>query len=893
MRKNAMKIFLTTLFMLIFILSSVNLDVVQAGSVSQSSNWWNTDWHFRFQVRVDSGQFTRDDDHIELHMDFPSIFSTWGISGTLDPDSIRVIDHSEFPNEVLSQYDASTEEIIWLTGYMDANTSKTYFVYFDTLENGPKAYPDYYKSTENGGVSVLNPGDDISVMSKIAGIEHETARINLLNGKLCYLKPPYGNAILDRQGSTLGFMSKEGDSSQNQKEKDALTRARIVSITGGPLRYKIEFKQEYFQFDDLIFSNDYCYIFYYVSNGNEVRIKFKNERTVFESFVPKTPREKWPTSFGIKGAKSKSFHTAFFAIGIDSAALYDISNTWNSQDIDSGVPAALSDNFCGVFGENGGLGIIPVNPSHTDLEVDWSIKGDYREWSVKNKSLIEFITLGTYYWDFWIHGYDTQGWDQAKDFAKRIKEPAAAEVHFDQFFSRENHYNNYTNYDLGRELYRFYPEEEKIEVAWVGNGWRYRKSHTIRGSKNGTQFDYPMPLIVHYASGIDTKDHVYLETKCRRDFGDVRFTTKDGSTPLNYWIEKITDGGEATFWIDVDSIPLHPETTTIYIYYGKDNATTTSNGKKTFDWFDDFESDSSNDYDIGRHARQWQGFNVYKPYYDSVNKRVAYDAGDNFTGGWMVRKNKLNIQNFAAKATFGVTDFYPYNTTNGIIGRWSARDSFYGLCIAGGYYSHSPAIVKNNRGNCISTPPDNTYHPFDGIPHTLELKIYESSLTGIYNEGEADEVVLKGANEQYEEAGQVGIIVAQAIGWFDVFFVRKYVEPEPSHGAWKDEEEVPVYPPIGVSLERKVNRSLFKKEAFHTISWSLNPKNSYLSITHYQIYRKDMIASDGGYQLIATVPADTFTYLDGNLDASKKFLYVLTSLESGGQESKKSAFVGN
>jgi fibronectin type 3 domain-containing protein len=94
-------------------------------------------------------------------------------------------------------------------------------------------------------------------------------------------------------------------------------------------------------------------------------------------------------------------------------------------------------------------------------------------------------------------------------------------------------------------------------------------------------------------------------------------------------------------------------------------------------------------------------------------------------------------------------------------------------------------------------------------------------------------------------------------------------------------------------LKREINRSLFKKEAFHTISWSFNPKNTGLTIMSYRIYRKEAGEGDESYLLIGTVLGNTFAYVDGYLDVYKKFVYVVTTVDSLGHESQFSSLVGN
>ena len=759
----------------------------------QSSEWWDLDWQYRVKVEVYSGSFAREDEPVELAIDFESLFFRWGILGTLDTKSIRVVDQVDSPTEVLSQFESSSGEIIWLTGFMEAGSSKTYYVYFDVLENGSKSSPSYYTSMEDGGILALPWGDHIKVFYKIGGIEYETARIDESNGRLCYFRPPFGSPLIEDTASRLGSQMEGGT-----------FRGGAVSITGGPVRYSIKFHYEPRNPDVSDVFSDYYYTFYYVPNGDEIKTKLNVTWSGFQSFSPQIPRGEWPAAFEMQEENVGSLHTAFLATDIDTATLYDIPSTWGPIDGDAIVSPGLSDNFWGAFGECGGIGIIPISPDYSNWCVDGYRDRNGWNWSAIEKSIVDFIDKGTYDWEFWIYGYDQNEWESAKDFGNRVEEPMAIDTSFDQSseanaapgqtarkkmpIKRETPFFS----DLEDKFYTVYPDKHKFSVAWLPPGWDYRKSHTINGSPVGLLSDYAIRIVVHYGSGIDSGEDVYLENNCRTDFGDVRFSRSDGSTQLDYWIEERTDGDNAIFWVEVNSIPASPGSATIYIYYGNSTATTTSNGNNTFDWFDDFESDSSTDYDIGRHTTIWHGLGAYNLYYDPVNRRVAYDTGDNFTGGWMVRSSNLSIQNFAAKVTFGVTGFYPSNTTNGILGRWTGNSAFYSFYVAGGVYT-APALARDARTTIIASPPTNTYHPFGGTPHTAELRIYGNSLTGIYNEGEADEVILTATDSTHAGAGQVEVIIGQSTGWFDFFFVRKYVDPEPSHGSWGGEEGIPAY----------------------------------------------------------------------------------------------------
>src|SRR3990172_2261025 len=121
-------------------------------------------------------------------------------------------------------------------------------------------------------------------------------------------------------------------------------------------------------------------------------------------------------------------------------------------------------------------------------------------------------------------------------------------------------------------------------MTWL-TGWSHRKSHVINSATDaGT--DYQVKITAHYGSGSDGDDDFYCDSNCKTDFGDIRFTSSDGSTLLSYWMESKTDSDNAVFWVKVTD-DLSTTARTIYVYYGKSDATTTSNGGNTFIWFDD------------------------------------------------------------------------------------------------------------------------------------------------------------------------------------------------------------------------------------------------------------------------------------------------------------------
>ncbi len=109
--------------------------------------------------------------------------------------------------------------------------------------------------------------------------------------------------------------------------------------------------------------------------------------------------------------------------------------------------------------------------------------------------------------------------------------------------------------------------------SWYNESWMKRKPINISNSGSSLT-DYQVNLTVAYDSDMQT------------DFDDLRFTTSDGITELNYWLESKTDSAMASIWIKIPS--LANGSNTIYMYYGNSSATTTSDGDNTFDLFDHF-----------------------------------------------------------------------------------------------------------------------------------------------------------------------------------------------------------------------------------------------------------------------------------------------------------------
>jgi len=280
---------------------------------------------------------------------------------------------------------------------------------------------------------------------------------------------------------------------------------------------------------------------------------------------------------------------------------------------------------------------------------------------------------------------------------------------------------------------------------------------------------------------------VSLSEHCRTDFGDVRFTDDDGTTELDYWIEEKVDSEYAIFWVEVKD-DLSSEDQTIYVYYGKSDATTTSNGENTFIFFDNASTDKSSSYTLR---------NLYNPAmsaslsYDSVNDKydVTFTANDavgleisGVSGGsfevWM--KGKITSTR---------------NQQFGVLARYSSSYCWWlqKVCSTDG-------AVKQVAIKKEPTPPSTS---ISTVSSTAETN-YLSTGTWYQVKGHAygtsywvwcEHEDLETSGTSNDASGTWGVLIENFIYsvsskvYFKDVVVRKYVDPEPAHGSWGSEEQ--------------------------------------------------------------------------------------------------------
>jgi len=120
--------------------------------------------------------------------------------------------------------------------------------------------------------------------------------------------------------------------------------------------------------------------------------------------------------------------------------------------------------------------------------------------------------------------------------------------------------------------------------------WDYKQYVTVTSSSAcGNMNNYQMKLTLHYGTGSSSGSDVYLNGHCNANFSDIRFTAADGKSSLDYWVEELNSGSNATVWVELHSVTTAG--TDLYVYYGNPGAGSASDGPATFFGFWDFEDD--------------------------------------------------------------------------------------------------------------------------------------------------------------------------------------------------------------------------------------------------------------------------------------------------------------
>lgn len=316
-------------------------------------------------------------------------------------------------------------------------------------------------------------------------------------------------------------------------------------------------------------------------------------------------------------------------------------------------------------------------------------------------------------------------------------------------------------------------------------GWSYRKSHVIEGTTGGAQDYYQMRTTVHYGAGTDSGIDVYLDEKCRADFGDIRVTKDDGVTELAYVLTSLFSGVSTELWPRVLNIPASPGSVTIYIYYGKADATTTSSEEDTWDLTENFDTDTSASYNITAwkglngvtHVMTWNaGGYMNISYGGSIGPCMITQDGTSFGSGYgimcQVRLGNTGVNNQAGPGIRGAAT----DDLSAMGGSLRSLPTYDGII----------RLFRGSGGSNYNLAYDWLWGFPSGTWKTITL-------------GMTDDVVIMHITHVEElradfemEDGEAGLEVHMPAGGsvlWAAMIIRRFTDPEPAHGDWGEEEE--------------------------------------------------------------------------------------------------------
>jgi len=251
----------------------------------------------------------------------------------------------------------------------------------------------------------------------------------------------------------------------------------------------------------------------------------------------------------------------------------------------------------------------------------------------------------------------------------------------------------------------------------------------------------------------------------------------------------------ALFWVKVPSIPASPNGSIIYLYYGKPDLTTTSNGENTFPWlFDDLEA-----YAIG----------------DPPNSTDWATEGTGASDTITVQQDPVD----ASKKCFRIvesgdgTNTILFALLKGYRGGFAFHFRLRGDTDERWYFQakEDDTFCVNIQRNYL----EDRFQWYDGAAYqefspqlsapintwlTVIQKIYDTGKTymhwnvdGVEYAGGWWNAPVNGMNklgfQTYRLASQ--ILYIGGVGTDGRYiFARKFVDPEPSHGVWGAEETV-------------------------------------------------------------------------------------------------------
>jgi len=190
---------------------------------------------------------------------------------------------------------------------------------------------------------------------------------------------------------------------------------------------------------------------------------------------------------------------------------------------------------------------------------------------------------------------------------------------------------------------------------WWNLGWQARRPIDIMYPGPGPLFDYQVNVTISIASNM------------RPDLADLRFVQRlnGQQRELPYWIQEGGNASRTVVWVKVAEIV--PPVTRMFMYYNNSGARAASNGSATFEFFDDFTTNTSGRFYATKWAHPEGNHHCYY-YYD----RSTYQGEDTLSVPgrmtWSMKMTKYQVSNWGTAHWWAMRnqtwDKYMANETN-------------------------------------------------------------------------------------------------------------------------------------------------------------------------------------------------------------------------------------
>lgn len=159
--------------------------------LADDTKWWDAGWDYRVEVTAGASGYARKNKPAEFDLNFTQLWTSLGTTGTLDPNSIRVVEVDvndnvldadvPFQFDKASDFNAATKAagtvVLIMEGNTGAGATRTYHVYFDVTGKGfstPNVTPQVTLSEQAdegvGAFKLQTPTGTIFIHKSSAGV---------------------------------------------------------------------------------------------------------------------------------------------------------------------------------------------------------------------------------------------------------------------------------------------------------------------------------------------------------------------------------------------------------------------------------------------------------------------------------------------------------------------------------------------------------------------------------------------------------------------------------------------------------------------------------------------------------------------------------------------------